>query len=485
MTLFRQLEEWGIKLIKKIKDSLFAKVFVITTFFLLCACLLVFGLLAWIMPQTYSSKLNDVLDDRAKDFILELEQVSFQESGGLFDQLQNTEISYVELYADNGLQVSLPTLQEENGLNNGIIIAASEEDYSENVPILSNSYYFAFADSTDRYMLMVYGTAEQVAELQQSFFRILPLLLCVISVIALVASGLYAHIITKPVLKISRISEKMSDLHLEWRLREDRTDELGILEKSLNILSCNLSVALSDLQNANKKLEADIEHEKKIEQAQLDFFSAVSHELKTPITVIKGQLEGMLLGVGAYKDHKKYLSRSLEIVNILETLVQEILTVSRLETVNSELKSDKIDCVQLICQYLNETEDLTTNKDLQIHCDMPKAAYINGDKMLMKKVFSNLIGNAIIYSPQGAEIDIIAQVEEDQFLFSVENTGTNIPEDCISKLFDAFYRIDQSRSRKTGGSGLGLYITQKILQRHGSKCLVCNTSTGVRFSFVI
>ena len=146
-------------------------------FFLLCACLLVFGLLAWIMPQTYSSKLNDVLDDRAKDFILELEQVSFQESGGLFDQfIQNTEISYVELYADNGLQVSLPTLQEENGLNNGIIIAASEEDYSENVPILSNSYYFAFADSTDRYMLMVYGTAEQVAELQQSFFRILPLL---------------------------------------------------------------------------------------------------------------------------------------------------------------------------------------------------------------------------------------------------------------------------------------------------------------------
>lgn len=216
MTLFRRLEGWGIKLIKKIKDSLFAKIFVITTFFLLCACLLVFGLLAWIMPQTYSSKLNDVLDERAKDFILELEQVSFQESGGLFDRfIQNTEISYVELYADNGLQVSLPTLQEENGLNNGIIIAVSEEDYSENAPNLSNSYYFAFADSTDRYMLMVYGTAEQVAELQQSFFRILPLLLCVISMIALAASGLYAHIITKPVLKISRISEKMSDLHLE------------------------------------------------------------------------------------------------------------------------------------------------------------------------------------------------------------------------------------------------------------------------------
>lgn len=110
-----------------------------------------------------------------------------------------------------------------------------------------------------------------------------------------------------------------------------RTDELGILGKSLNKLSQNLRAALTDLKKANAELEADIEREKKLEQAQLDFFSAASHELKTPITIIKGQLEGMLLGIGAYKDREKYLSRSLGVTQILESMVYELLTISRLQ----------------------------------------------------------------------------------------------------------------------------------------------------------
>lgn len=105
--------------------------------------------------------------------------------------------------------------------------------------------------------------------------------------------------------------------------------------------------------------------------------------------------------------------------------------------------------------------------------------------MLMEKVFSNLIGNAIKYSPQGASIRISAHMEHEQIKFSFENTGTCIPEDSIPKLFDAFYRVEQSRSRKTGGSGLGLYIVQEILHQHGSECTVCNTQAGVKFSFTI
>ena len=149
-------------------------------------------------------------------------------------------------------------------------------------------------------MLIVYGTAEQIAELQQSFIRVFPFILLVVLVVAFAVSWLYSRMVTKPILEISRISEKMSGLQLEWKVDEQRTDELGILGKSLNTLSHNLSGALLNLQSANKKLEAEIEHEKKLEQARTNFFSAVSHELKTPITIIKGQLEGMLLGIGAY-----------------------------------------------------------------------------------------------------------------------------------------------------------------------------------------
>lgn len=472
-------------MIKKVKSSLFAKVFIITAVMLLCISLLVFGMLAWLMPQTYSNRLNMILDERAQNFISELEQRSFSDSGGLFDQfISDTEIHSVELYNSSGDWVSLPTKEFDNewGVN---IAQTAVAGLGETSPVLSNQYYFSFSDSNDRYTLVVYGEAEHISELQQSFIRVLPIILLIVLAVSFVVSGLYSRMITKPVLEISRISEKMSGLQLHWTVDEQRTDELGTLGKSLNRLSRNLSAALSDLQNANRKLEADIEHEKEMEQTRTNFFSAVSHELKTPITIMKGQLEGMLLGIGAYKDREKYLTRTLEIANTLETMVQEILTISRLETAGADFKKDRLDCKQIIKCYLNETEDLIAKKDLQIHFDMPSPVFINGNKMLIEKVFSNLIGNAIKYSPQGADIFISALTEHERAVFSVENTGVHIPTDSMHKLFDAFYRVEQSRSRKTGGSGLGLYIVQEILRQHESMCTVCNTQSGVKFSFII
>lgn len=472
-------------MIKRIKSSLLAKVFLITTAMLLFVSLLIFGLLAWLMPQTYANKLNTILDERTQEFVSELEQIPFSESGGLFDQfIADMEINSVELYDSNGNFVSLPT-KEFSTEWEGNIAQSAVAGLGETSPVLSNQYYFSFSDCSDRYTLVVYGEAEHISELQESFIRIFPLILLTVLVVALVISWLYSRMITKPVLEISHISEKMSNLQLDWSVDEQRTDELGMLGKSLNRLSHNLSVALSDLQSANKKLEADIEHEKKLEQARTDFFSAVSHELKTPVTIIKGQLEGMLLGIGAYKDREKYLTRSLEIANTLETMVQEILTISRLETAGADFKKDRLDCVQIIRSYLSETEDLIVGKDLQVHLNVPPSTFIIGNKMLMEKVFSNLIGNAIKYSPQGASICISACAEHERINFSIENTGVNIPEDSIPKLFDAFYRVEQSRSRKTGGSGLGLYIVQEILRQHGSECAVCNTQSGVKFSFSI
>ena len=471
-------------MIKKIKSSLFAKVFLLTATFLLCVSFLVYGLLAWMMPNTYSTALNDATDKMVRSFLTEVEQVTLENSGQLFDQfIQNANIRKIELYDANGVQVSPPTgSSNENMPSEGTACSWSGGD---SVPILSNSYYFSFAHSNTRYMLIVYTEATQVAELQKAFQQVFPLLCLASLMISLLASLAYARIITKPVLRISGVSKEMSDLQLKWQLKENRSDELGVLEKSLNSLSRNLSAALSDLQSANEKLAADIAYEKKIEQAQLDFFSAVSHELKTPITVIKGQLEGMLLGVGAYKDHEKYLTRSLEVVNTLETMVQEILTVSRLEISKADFKTEPFDCVPIVRGYLAKTEDLIVQKELQLHCDMPQTVLIKGDKALLEKVFSNLIGNTVKYAPQGASVTIAISEKQGGYTFSVENTGTHIPENCFSKLFDAFYRIDQSRSRKTGGSGLGLYIVQKILEQHRSRCFVCNTPSGIRFSFTL
>lgn len=471
-------------MINKIRSSLFAKVFIITSMMLLCIALLVFGLLALLMPRTYANKLNAFLDEQTRAFVSELEKVDFSESGGLFEQfLQNMEVDSVELYNGNGELIALPAEPFDNEL---IYAAQAQTEMSgEDSPVLSGSYYFSFSDSSERYMMIVYGTAEQIAEIQQSFLQIFPFLLFVIFAAAFAISWAFSRMITRPVLELSRVSEKMSDLQLEWTVSEQRTDELGTLGKSLNLLCKNLSAALAELQSANKKLEDDIAREKELEQIRTDFFSAVSHELKTPITIIKGQIEGMLLQIGVYKDRETYLSKALETAGTLETMVQEILTISRLETMGTDFKEDILDCVQMIRCYLDETEDIIAKKDLQLYLDMPETACICGNRLLMEKVFSNLIGNAVKYSPQGAAVWISVSAECSRLVFSVENAGTQIPKDSIPKLFDAFYRVEQSRNRKTGGSGLGLYIVQKILRLHGSACTVCNTRSGVKFSFVI
>lgn len=475
-------------MIKKINSSLYAKVFLLTAGVLLAVSLLVFGLLAWLMPATYSGQLSAALKERTEAFVSELEQAGLSNSGGLFDAfLRDAAVYSVELYNAEGEPVPLPSLQyPPDGWGNTAYAAQTAVDAAvETPPIFSGSYDVSFSGGEGQYLLLVYGAAEQVGELQRAFLRVFPVILLVVLAASLAVSGLYSRMITRPVLLLSDVSEKMAGLQLDQRIGTGRTDELGRLEKSLDLLARRLSAALSELQSANRQLKADIEHEKELEQARTSFFAAASHELKTPITIIKGQLEGMLLGIGAYQDHQKYLARSLQVANTLEGMVQEILTVSRLEAAGAELKKERIDLVPAIRAYLDETEDLIAEKGLQVSLDLPPAVFALANRPLMEKVFSNLIGNAIRYSPRGALITIACFEKCGQAGFSVENTGVHLPEEAFSKLFSPFYRVEESRSRKTGGSGLGLYLVQEILRQHGSECTACNTPDGVRFSFLL
>ena len=169
--------------------SLFAKVFILTVAVLLCVSFLVYGVLAWYMPQTYSNNLNAALDEQTSDFIYELEHIRMQDSGGLFDQfLQNTTISMVELYTADGVLVETPSNQ--NSFNDGITGEALGGASYESAPIISNSYYFSFADDNSQYILTVYGEASQIAELRQSFVSVLPILFCVILLVSLATAYL-------------------------------------------------------------------------------------------------------------------------------------------------------------------------------------------------------------------------------------------------------------------------------------------------------
>ena len=482
MILSRQSEGWDIKLIKKIKGSLFAKIFAITFLLTSICCMITYGIISWLLPKTYTTSLDAGLDSAVNSLLAQVENRTPIESGNLFDEfVMNQNGVLIQLFDSSNREIELPS---QNSTTFPVFVTsgiAIETDDSAAYRATHN-YIFTFADTNDVYTLAVAGSAQEVNLLKDTLGGVFLILIFVILLVAVLASIVYSYYVTRPVLRISNVSKRMAELDFSWRCEENRTDELGTLARSLNEMSQKLSVSMTDLKCANEKLQADIERERALEQAQLDFFSAVSHELKTPITVIKGQTEGMLLNIGDYQDRNKYLARSLEVINTMENMVQEILTVSRMKSSKVELKKETIQFSNMLKQEYALFEDLIIRKDIDWNENIASDLSVIGDKALLQKVINNLISNAIFYSPEGSSIYLTAFTEDGAVQFLVENTGVHIPDTEIPKLFDAFYRVEYSRNKRTGGSGLGLYIVKTILEQHQAKYSIVNTEKGVLFT---
>ena len=347
---------------------------------------------------------------------------------------------------------------------------------------------YSFELGEKKYTMVVSGGMQPVNQAMEILKQIFPYILAV-SVFAAVlfAVGLSLYL-TMPVVRLSRISKRMASLDFGSSYQGKRTDEIGALGMDLNELSANLSHALSDLKEANARLKSDIDKEREIEKKRIAFFSAVSHELKTPITILKGHLSGMLQGVGEYQNRDYYLQRSQETTEKMEDMVRELLTVSRIES--QAFRTRKTDMAELLRQKIADMTELIEDKKLGLEVTIPERLYAEVNPGMLEKVFSNLLMNAVRYTPEGNgnEIRVILQPQEKDgrtAVCRVENTGVFIPEEAIPHLFEAFYRAEQSRSRQTGGSGLGLYIVRMILEQHKAEYRIENIEDGVRFSFLL
>lgn len=190
----------------------------------------------------------------------------------------------------------------------------------------------------------------------------------------------------------------------------------------------------------------------------------------------------MLYQVGRYKDRETYLARSLEVTDNLEKMVQELLTISRLDTPGYAFNPSPLHFDKLIQERLTANEDLFMQRELTVEKEISPEVCVSGDLQLLQKVVDNLLGNAAAYSPAGERITVKLRQTAEKVNLTIENTGVHIPDRDIPKLFEAFYRVDQSRNRQTGGTGLGLYIVKTILDLHGAAIKIENTTQGVRVS---
>ena len=187
----------------------------------------------------------------------------------------------------------------------------------------------------------------------------------------------------------------------------------------------------------------------------------------------------MLDEVGVYRDRDRYLARSLQVTSRMEALVGEILTISRMES-GTGLRKEELDLSRLVEEQLEQDRELLDQREMDLSLSLAPGLVLRGDPSLLGRAVDNLLSNAALYSPAGARIRVRTLRLDGRPTLVVENTGVQIGAEALPRLFEPFYREEQSRNRRTGGSGLGLYLVKMILDRHGARCEIENITDGVR-----
>lgn len=468
---------------------------------LVMICVLTYAFIAWVMPLTYSSNLSSELSGKAGQLVSELQKTTLLDCQPHLDQFAREANANVYITDSNNKTVkssagsvtvttAVTATDTDNNSTIKVTVIGDNGLSSRNagsVQVTSGDSMFAFAlgyqfhflSDTIPYTLLITVGMQTVNQAAEALRQVLPWLILTVIIVSFLGALYYSRYITRPIVKISGIAKRISELEFDWRCDDSRSDEIGQLGKSLNGLAEKLSKALADLREANLLLQNDIDKERELERQRLEFFSAVSHELKTPITVIKGQLEGMLGNVGVYKNHETYLAKCLSVTCIMEDMVQEILTVTRMDSSGFAPQMKAVDLTGLVQKQLDVYRDFIEQKYLSLQTDLVPGLMVSGDEKLLQKAISNLLSNAVRYSPVEETIIVRTSREKDRAVLSVENTGAHIPENSISHIFEAFYRVEQSRNRQTGGSGLGLYLVFRIAKLHGAECKIENFEKGV------
>lgn len=290
--------------------------------------------------------------------------------------------------------------------------------------------------------------------------------------------------ITQPILALADISEKICGLDFEAKYCGDYEDEIGKLGHNMNLMSQRLKQTIEELKTANEDLQEELKHRKKIDEMRTDFISNVSHELKTPIALIQGYAEGLNVGLCEDEDSRRYYTEVImDEADKMNLMVKQLLTLSSLESGGMELQFESFDICEMISGVLASTSILLGEKKVHLLFSPDQAFYVRGDEFKIEEVLTNYISNAIHHVKEEGRIEIRAVQNGDKVRISVENTGGGIPEEDLKHIWEKFYKVDKAHSRSYGGSGIGLSIVKAIMEAHGEKYGVRNTSEGIEFYF--
>ncbi|MED0986137.1 HAMP domain-containing sensor histidine kinase [Bacillus paramycoides] len=295
-------------------------------------------------------------------------------------------------------------------------------------------------------------------------------------VLIFLASFYYSKQIAKPLLVINDTTKKIAHLDFTEKIPITSKDEIGDLSQNINTLSNKLHSHIG-------QLEQDIEKERKLENTRKEFISGVSHELKTPLSIMKSCISILKDGVAEHK--KEYYFQAMEReVDKMDTLILDMLELAKFESGTYKMKMDSfyIDTIiEDICEQLSVEIE---KKELRVHKNVCPIEVI-ANQSRIEQVIVNFITNAIRYTPNKEDIIISTIDEKDCIKVCIENKGAHIEEEQLDKIWDRFYRVDAARQRSQGGTGLGLAISKNILELHDAEYGAKNTEDGVLFYFYL
>ncbi len=307
---------------------------------------------------------------------------------------------------------------------------------------------------------------------------------CITTVAGGLIIWLVAKRLTKPIVKLNTISERMVHLDFDAKYREHAGNELDLLGEHMNELSASLEKAISELKTANNELQRDIEKKEHIDEMRKEFLSNVSHELKTPLALIQGYAEGLKDGISEDEESRDYYCEVImDEASKMNNMVQKLLTLNQLEFGNDVVEMERFNITEMLRGCVQSARILSEREDIQVRLLAQEAIYVWADVYKAEEVFMNYFSNALHHCAGERYIEIKPERMADKVRISVFNTGEPIPDIDLPKIWDKFYKVDKARTREYGGSGVGLSIVKAMMEAMNQSFGVENYENGVLFWF--
>lgn len=291
----------------------------------------------------------------------------------------------------------------------------------------------------------------------QLIYRVVLLSAIVAVVIAFTVAYFLSRSITFPISRMQEVAQRIAKGDFSKKINIKSKDELGKLAKSLNIMAAELQQKMENL--------------KQMDRVRTDFVANVSHELKTPLTLIKGYIETLEdKAINDKEKARKFISIIKEHTNRLENIMEDLLSLSELELSKNCLNKTEFDLKKLIDEITLSFGYALDTKRQMLSIDQQGDDFkIKADRDKIEQVIVNLIDNAIKYTNEAGQINILLLERQNEITFTVQDDGVGIPAEDINRVFERFYRVDKARSRELGGTGLGLGIAKHIALAHNGQ----------------